>query len=337
MNRIHRISRLLAALFFVAGCSTFPPPQYAQPNPVSSVRFCGTTGQAFEIAHTALIANGISPRAGSSTLGYVSGEHGASAWSWGEIVTVYFKEENPGDILLWVVSKPKLAINVTATDWTGRLLAALQMEISRIEQARVESGQRGTSTEPTESTGTGFMIATNGIIVTAYHVVDNAKDIQVRLSSGTWVDAKLLKHSRSTDLAVLKIATPTPAHLRIADMTSVKQGQRVFTMGYPVSGVLGDEVKYTNGVISSLSGIQGEDSLMQITVPVQPGNSGGPLVNEAGEVVGVITSSAAISAFLRLTGTLPQNVNWAVKANYLTSLWGEPHHNPNQSHPLQTS
>ena len=103
-------------------------------------------------------------------------------------------------------------------------------------------------------------------------------------------------------------------------MTRVKQGQRVFTLGYPVPGVLGEEVKYTEGVISSLSGLQGEDSLMRITVPVQPGNSGGPLVNEAGEVVGIITSSAAISAFFRLTGTLPQNVNWAVKGNYILSL-----------------
>ncbi len=108
-------SLLLIPLFFVAGCSTLPPPHYAQPNPVSSVRFCGTTGQAFEIAHTALIANGISPRAGSPTLGYVSGEHGASAFSWGEIVAVYFREENPGDILLWVVNPASLATLLTNT------------------------------------------------------------------------------------------------------------------------------------------------------------------------------------------------------------------------------
>jgi S1-C subfamily serine protease len=175
-------------------------------------------------------------------------------------------------------------------------------------------------TVPSESTGTGFAITSNGFIVTAYHVVENATNIQVRFPSGRWVLAKPLKLSRTTDIAILKTDVTTSAHLYLADMTRVKQGQRVFTLGYPVPGVLGEQVKYTEGVISSLSGLQGEDSLMQITVPVQPGNSGGPLVNEAGEVVGIITSSAAISAFFRLTGTLPQNVNWAVKGNYILSL-----------------
>jgi S1-C subfamily serine protease len=175
-------------------------------------------------------------------------------------------------------------------------------------------------TVPSESTGTGFAISSNGFIVTAYHVVENATNIQVRFPSGRWVLAKPLKLSRTTDIAILKTDVTTSAHLYLADMTRVKQRQRVFTLGYPVSGVLGEEVKYTEGVISSLSGLQGEDSLMQITVPVQPGNSGGPLVNEAGEVVCIITSSAAISAFFRLTGTLPQNVNWAVKGNYILSL-----------------
>lgn len=315
---------LLIMAGLLAGCSTLPPLQSARPNPVSSLKFSGTVEQAFEIARSALLANGISPRAGSSALGYVSGEHGASAWSWGEIVAVYFKEDSPGNVLLWVVSKPKLATNVTATDWTGRLLAAIKMQISRIEQARSESGQRTPSpAEPTESTGTGFLIGTNGTVVTAYHVIEDATEIQVRLPSGAWVDARPLKHSRTTDLAILGVPMATPAYLTIADMSGVKQGQRVFTLGHPVSSVLGEEVKYTDGVISSLTGLQGEDCLMQITVPIQPGNSGGPLVNEAGEVVGVITSSAAVSAFLRLTGTLPQNVNWAVKANYLTSMVGD--------------
>jgi S1-C subfamily serine protease len=175
-------------------------------------------------------------------------------------------------------------------------------------------------TVPSGNTGTGFAITSNGFIVTAYHVVENATNIQVRFPSGRWVLAKPLKLSRTTDIAILKTDVTTSAHLYLADMTRVKQGQRVFTLGYPVPGVLGEQVKYTEGVISSLSGLQGEDSLMQITVPVQPGNSGGPLVNEAGEVVGIITSSAAITAFFRITGTLPQNVNWAVKGNYILSL-----------------
>ena len=80
-----------------------------------------------------------------------------------------------------------------------------------------------------------------------------------------------------------------------------------------VSDILGKEVKYTDGSISSLSGIQGDATFFQISVPVQPGNSGGSLVNQDGNGVGVVTAVAAVAEFYRATGSLPQNVNWAVK------------------------
>jgi len=85
----------------------------------------------------------------------------------------------------------------------------------------------------------------------------------------------------------------------------------VFTVGYPVTDILGEELKFTDGVISSLSGVGDDAAFVQITVPLQPGNSGGPLVNNAGEVVGVVTSTAAVANFVRTVGTLPQNINWA--------------------------
>jgi S1-C subfamily serine protease len=64
----------------------------------------------------------------------------------------------------------------------------------------------------------------------------------------------------------------------------------------------------------------GEYSLMQISVPVQPGNSGGPLVDVSGGVIGMVTSTIAVEAFFKETGTLPQNINWAVKADYIIPL-----------------
>jgi len=87
-----------------------------------------------------------------------------------------------------------------------------------------------------------------------------------------------------------------------------------------VSDILGKEVKYTDGSISFLSGLQGNATFFQISVPVQPGNSGGPLVNQDGNVVGVVTAVAAVEAFYKATGSLPQNVNWAVKGAYASLL-----------------
>jgi len=171
-----------------------------------------------------------------------------------------------------------------------------------------------------ERSGTGFAISEDGHIATAYHVIKDAKTIKVYLSKDSFVSARVIHGDPVNDLALLKIENPTPNFLQIAPMRSVETGDRVFTLGFPVSSVLGQETKYTEGVVSSLSGLKDASSFLQITVPVQPGNSGGALVNERGEVVGIITSSAAILPFIEESGTLPQNVNWAVKADYLRPL-----------------
>jgi len=168
--------------------------------------------------------------------------------------------------------------------------------------------------------GTGFAISEDGHIATAYHVIKDAKTIKVYLSKDSFVSARVIHGDPANDLTLLKIENPTPNFLQITQMRSVKTGDRVFTIGFPISSVLGQEAKYTEGVVSSLSGLKGASSLLQITVPVQPGNSGGPLVNEKGEVVGIITSTAAILPFIEKTGSLPQNINWAVKADYLRPL-----------------
>lgn len=168
--------------------------------------------------------------------------------------------------------------------------------------------------------GTGFAISENGLIVTAYHLIKGAKTIKVYLSKDSFVSAKLLHGDPTNDLAVLKIEKFTPSFLQVAPMRSVKTGDRVFTIGFPISSILGKEAKYTEGVVSSLTGLKDASTFLQITVPVQPGNSGGALVNERGQVVGIVTSTAAILPFIKEGGTLPQNVNWAVKADYLRPL-----------------
>ena len=123
------------------------------------------------------------------------------------------------------------------------------------------------------------------------------------------------------DLALLKIDRRTPDYLPVAaTQPNVASGDRVFTFGFPVVAVLGAEPKFTDGAISSMSGPGGEITFLQITVPVQAGNSGGPLVSEQGDVVGIITASAAIVPFIKASGTLPQNVNWAVNAIFAAPL-----------------
>jgi S1-C subfamily serine protease len=136
--------------------------------------------------------------------------------------------------------------------------------------------------------------------------------------------AEIQQQTRASDLAVLRIDAPTSDYLGLASPRSTRVGERVFTVGFPATNILGSEAKFTDCVVGSLSGLGGEATLIQTSVPIHPGNSGGPLLNERGEVVGIMTSTAAVVAFTRMTGTLPQNVNWAVKADYATPLFEPP-------------
>ena len=188
----------------------------------------------------------------------------------------------------------------------------LEFETTYDVNEEVKSGAIGT--------GTGFALCKEGVIVTAFHVVSGADKVEVRFQDNEWLDATLLKHSRTNDIAVLKVDKDFSSCLDLVSTGALEEGSEVFTIGYPAIGVLGDNPKYTEGTVSSLSGIQNEDSLIQISVPVQPGNSGGPLLNRKGEVVGVITSTAAVELFYKYTGSLPQNISWAIKSDYVRLL-----------------
>ena len=191
---------------------------------------------------------------------------------------------------------------------------------SKLYPHSIATSQDVAKTSPKVSAqGTCFAVSPKGHIVTAHHVIKDASVITVFVGNSSFV-AKLLHEDPINDLAVLKIDWETNVFIEVAPMRSVTTGNRVFTIGFPVTSVLGQSPKYTEGVISSTTGFENTSSFLQITVPVQPGNSGGPLVNEKGGLVGVISSTAAILPFIKETGTLPQNINWAVKADYLRPL-----------------
>lgn len=137
---------------------------------------------------------------------------------------------------------------------------------------------------------------------------------------GQPIAARIVRSSEATDVALLRAETATPEYLPLSAPRSAQLGMPVFTIGFPNPELLGVAPKFTEGAVSALSGWGDEAALLQTTVPVQPGNSGGPLVDERGEVVGVMIARAAELPFLKQTGTLPQNVNFASKAENLHAL-----------------
>src|SRR5690606_5923985 len=100
----------------------------------------------------------------------------------------------------------------------------------------------------------------------------------------------------------------------------VKLGQSVFTIGFPNPDVQGVEPKLTRGDISSLAGLQDDPRFFQISVPTQPGNSGGPILDEQGNVVGILTAKLRDSVAIRTSGAIAQNVNYATKSSLLATV-----------------
>jgi S1-C subfamily serine protease/serine/threonine protein kinase len=164
--------------------------------------------------------------------------------------------------------------------------------------------------EPGKGTGTGFVVQSNGYLVTCHHVVEDAAEIEVAVG-GKKYPATVVMEDIEHDLAVVRIeATGLPV-LKIADSEQVQVGEEVRAIGFPFSSILGDNIKATRGTIS---GINQEDGrkVFQVDAGINPGNSGGPLVNERGEVIGV--------NFAKLKEEMATNVGFAVPSNDAVAL-----------------
>lgn len=161
---------------------------------------------------------------------------------------------------------------------------------------------------PTHSAASGFRVAA-GRIVTNHHVVNGCNRLQVN-----GVAAQLQASDARSDLALLLVTLPgTSANLRD---TPGAIGEPVAVAGYPLRGLLSG-YSMTLGNLSSLSGVRGDTRLLQLSAPVQPGNSGGPMLDAAGNLLGVVVSKLNALKMARLTGDIPQNVNFAINAQVL--------------------
>ena len=167
-----------------------------------------------------------------------------------------------------------------------------------------------------EWTGTGFAIA-DGYIVTNYHVTNGAKTINVRGINGDMKEIQkgyVVASDKDHDLAIIKIVDKKYDGFKDIPYCIGKSlpevGDEVFVLGYPLTSTMGQEVKLTDGIISAASGYKGDLSMYQISAAVQPGNSGGPLFDKDGNVIGVICAKHADA----------ENANYAIKVSYLYSL-----------------
>jgi S1-C subfamily serine protease len=184
---------------------------------------------------------------------------------------------------------------------------------------RSGSAKRSEADHDVKATGSGLIISSSGYILTNYHVVKTATNIVIQVNNGGTVknyNAILIQKDVDNDLAILKIKDEAYQPLealqyRFKESGGVEVGASVFTIGYPyaLSG-MGVEAKFTDGKISAKTGYNDAINSCQTSIPVQPGNSGGPLFNEKGELIGVINSKI----------TQADNVSYAIKLSYVKNL-----------------
>ena len=167
--------------------------------------------------------------------------------------------------------------------------------------------------ERATSSGSGFVVAA-GRAMTNNHVIDGCQRVSVRTPQGQVLPARVMAGDVRRDLALLSFEGNAGPALKFREGPAVARGEMVVTYGFPLSGVLSSGPSLTTGDISALAGLRDNPLHYQISAPVQPGNSGGPLLDSRGHVVGVVVSKLNAMRIAQMTGgDIPQNVNFAIK------------------------
>jgi len=164
--------------------------------------------------------------------------------------------------------------------------------------------------------GTGFLLTSTGYIVTNYHVINNATSINVKGINGDYYtlhSADVVLSDKNNDLAIIKLKNPNitftePPYAVKTEVAST--GEDIYLLGYPLTGSMGEEIKLTTGVISSKTGYKGDIGSYQVSAAAQPGNSGGPLFDKQGNLIGIINAKISEA----------ENVTYAIKVAYLKTL-----------------
>ena len=157
------------------------------------------------------------------------------------------------------------------------------------------------------------MVSRGGYIITNQHVIDGCSKVTASLT-GVAKNAAVVREDVINDLALLKLSEANPEPLVFRSKSRLRAGEPVVALGFPLTGLLSSEPHVTSGTITALAGIMDDTRFLQISAPVQPGNSGGPLLDSSGTVIGIVVGKLDAIRVAQATGDLPQNVNFALNA-----------------------
>ncbi|HEY2248801.1 MAG TPA: trypsin-like peptidase domain-containing protein [Bradyrhizobium sp.] len=232
-------------------------------------------------------------------------------------------------LMVAVAGRTTMQFNLTST---GPLIAVLANCVNKVKEKGLDASAATEFTAPKQvaakdapggppkpgktgsQSGTGFVISAGGHIVTNHHVVNGCVgDIKGNLTGEAAATLRVVSSDATNDLALLQ--GPADSFKRFAKIRdrTIRSGDSVTAIGFPLHGLLTSDFTVTTGIVSSLSGLKNDSRFLQISAPVQPGNSGGPLIDSGGEIVGMVAGKINALGVLRATGDIPENINFAIK------------------------
>jgi S1-C subfamily serine protease len=233
------------------------------------------------------------------------------------------------DLRVSVDSREVMGVHLQGTGLDGVLDALTQCSAgksgwwgpgARLVSAETRPPPRddGGAAHDAGGSGSAFFISADGVAVTAAHVVQGCR----RLESPRWGIIKVLAADPRADLAILKAPAGSGQFVPLRTR-GPRLGENMAAAGYPLGDLIGSGLKITTGVVSGLSGPEGDRGLFQLSAPIQPGNSGGPVIDAGGALIGVVDSKLDELKIATATGIFPQNINFAVPVPILQSFLEE--------------
>ncbi len=252
---------------------------------------------------------------------------------------VVIKEDKESRKLAEQEKEKRIALQRKAEEESER--KALEQRIAELEKKNKELQQpkKQQSAKPKSSSGSGFFISKLGHIITNQHVVNKCNKITIGDHIDKQVPAKLLEADRVNDLALLRTTNLKMASaetqslirklsIQIVPLASgglmrksdVKGGEDVIVAGFPYGVMFSKTIKVTKGIVSSTRGVGDDSGQFQIDAAVQPGNSGGPIYDRYGNIVGVVIAQLNKFKMAKSIGSLPENVNFGIKASTVSQF-----------------
>ena len=208
--------------------------------------------------------------------------------------------------------------DLTKNENAGKLInAILSLEPSPSTQPKLADNATPDQTYKVAS-GTGFYVSDQGHIITNYHVIDGCTDMKVH-SKGLTLETIQIATDAPNDLALLKVSE-VPSYAFALSTTSPYSLQDIIVAGFPFGDRVSSTLKFTQGIVSSIAGIGNNYSEIQIDAALQPGNSGGPIMDDYGNIIAVAVAKLDVKTIIKDYGVVPENTNFGVKASAVRNL-----------------